>query len=176
MGETRATRWTLRPPRCGDVQPSLAGAAVSGASGGIGFRHSDTRHPTPDTRRHHRLLQPQCQRLHGHWASQGPFFHRMGLLRGGGGGNLTHCCTPACSRVIQSRFRPNLFQMKKEPFVRYAPRRDAHVTEISSGPHQGRRRRPRMCRGGGLHLENPYPPPLGKLRQSPKLIRSLRLL
>ena len=31
--------------RCGDVQPSLAGAAVSGASGGIGSRHSDTRHP-----------------------------------------------------------------------------------------------------------------------------------
>ena len=46
-GETRATRWTLRPPRCGDVQPSLAGAAVSGASGGIGSRHSDTRHQTP---------------------------------------------------------------------------------------------------------------------------------
>ena len=44
-GETRATRWTLRPPRCGDVQPSLAGAAVSGASGGIGSRHSDTRNP-----------------------------------------------------------------------------------------------------------------------------------
>ena len=44
VGETRATRWTLRPPRCGDVQPSLAGAAVSGASGGIGSRHSDTRH------------------------------------------------------------------------------------------------------------------------------------
>ena len=47
VGETRATRWTLRPPRCGDVQPSLAGAAVSGASGGIGSRHSDTRHQTP---------------------------------------------------------------------------------------------------------------------------------
>ena len=44
VGETRATRWTLRPPRCGDVQPSLAGAAVSGASSGIGSRHSDTRH------------------------------------------------------------------------------------------------------------------------------------
>ena len=26
MGETGATRWTLRPPWCGDVQPSLAGA------------------------------------------------------------------------------------------------------------------------------------------------------
>ena len=50
MGETRATRWTLRPPRCGDVQPSLAGAAVSGASGGIGSRHSDTRHQTPPGR------------------------------------------------------------------------------------------------------------------------------
>ena len=49
VGETRATRWTLRPPRCGDVQPSLAGAAVSGASGGIGSRHSDTRHQTPST-------------------------------------------------------------------------------------------------------------------------------
>ena len=47
VGETRATRWTLRPPRCGDVQPSLAGAAVSGASGAIGSRHSDTRHQTP---------------------------------------------------------------------------------------------------------------------------------
>ena len=47
VGETRATRWTLRPPRCGDVQPSLAGAAVSAASGGIGSRHSDTRHQTP---------------------------------------------------------------------------------------------------------------------------------
>ena len=47
VGETRATRWALRPPRCGDVQPSLAGAAVSGASGGIGSRHSDTRHQTP---------------------------------------------------------------------------------------------------------------------------------
>ena len=46
VGETRATRWTLRPPRCGDVQPSLAGAAVSGASGGIGSRRSDTRHQT----------------------------------------------------------------------------------------------------------------------------------
>ena len=49
VGETRAwgTRWTLRPLRCGDVQPSLAGGAVSGASGGIGSRHSDTRHQTP---------------------------------------------------------------------------------------------------------------------------------
>ena len=55
VGETRATRWTLRPPRCGDVQPSLARAAVSGASGGIGSRHSDTRHQTP---RVHRPCNP----------------------------------------------------------------------------------------------------------------------
>ena len=40
-------RWALRPPRCGAVQPGLAGAAVSGASGGIGSGHS--RHQTPDT-------------------------------------------------------------------------------------------------------------------------------
>ena len=33
--------------RCVDVRPSLVGAAVSGASGGIGSRHSDTRHQTP---------------------------------------------------------------------------------------------------------------------------------
>ena len=47
VGETRATRWALRPPRCGAVQPGPAGAAVSGASGGIGSGHS--RHQTPDT-------------------------------------------------------------------------------------------------------------------------------
>ena len=34
------------PTAVWDVQPSLAGAAVSGASGGIGSRHSDTRHQT----------------------------------------------------------------------------------------------------------------------------------
>ena len=39
VGGTRATRWTLRPHRCGAVQPSLAGAAVWGASGGICSRH-----------------------------------------------------------------------------------------------------------------------------------------
>ena len=51
VGETRATRWALRPPRCGAIQPGPAGAAVSGASGGIGSGHS--RHQTPDT-----LLKP----------------------------------------------------------------------------------------------------------------------
>ena len=39
-GETRATRSTLRPRRCGAIQPGPAGAAVSGASGGIGSGHS----------------------------------------------------------------------------------------------------------------------------------------
>ena len=35
VGETRATRWTLRPLQCGAASPSLARAAVSAASGGI---------------------------------------------------------------------------------------------------------------------------------------------
>ena len=47
VGETRATRWVLPPPRCGAVQPRPAGAAVSGVSGGIGSGHN--RHQTLDT-------------------------------------------------------------------------------------------------------------------------------
>ena len=46
MPGTRGTQQMLCLPRSGAVWPSLARAAISGASGGIGSRQSNTEHQT----------------------------------------------------------------------------------------------------------------------------------